>query len=168
MRFSSHACLSALAAVTILFAAPNALAAASKAMSGAACNPHTVGYGGGSTVDDVYRRADEQGYTNLYPTPTNATCDLVRDNSTNTTKPVDVYVRVTDNSTDYGFTCAVWSCSHLGSSCSSSTFSTSEAFTGPESINVPIPKSYYNGYYTVTCSVPPDSTIHSLYVYEPD
>ena len=138
-------------------------------MSGSACSAEVlVPYPAGPTPGEVYRVIDEQGFHNPLPIQANATCDLVRDNSTNETKPVDVYVRVTDNSNTFGFECFVWSCSHLGSSCRSYSFGTSNGFTGEESINVPVTQSYYNGYYTVTCSVPPESTIHSLYVFEPD
>lgn len=163
MKLFNPIFLTALAAVTAMIAVPNAFAAASKTMSGAACTFKDVV---GSV--DPRRSVDERGYKNVHTAPINATCDLVRDNSTNTTKPVDVYVRVTDNSTAFGFNCAVWSCSYRGENCASTTFSTGDAETGPKSINAPVPQSFYNGYYAVTCSVPPDSTIHSLYVYEPD
>ena len=169
MKSYKRVCLVSLAAVAVCFAAPNAFAAASKAMSGAACNYlHLFDSNGVQQVEGIYRRIDEQGFTNQYTTPADATCDLVRDNSTNETKPVDVYVRVTDNSNTSGFQCFVWSCSHLGTNCRSYSFGTSNGFTGQDSINVPVSQSYFNGYYTVTCSVPPQSTIHSLYVYEPD
>ena len=165
MKSYKRVCLVSLAAAAVCFAAPNAFAAASKAMSGAACTGKVYFT---PVQPPFYRVIDEQGFHNPRTEPADATCDLVRDNSTNETKPVDVYVRVTDNSNTSGFECFVWSCSHLGSNCRSYSFGTSNGFTGPESINVPVPQSYFNGYYTVTCSVPPDSTIHSLYVYEPD
>ena len=177
-----------IAAMVIVAAAPNAFAAASKAMSGAACVPEDFYDAGyiyfdanydstiitGSFVKSVSLsrqsryRSDETGITNTSTVARNFTCDLVRDNSTNTTKPVDVYVRVTDADPARGFQCQVYSCTHLGSSCQATAFGTSENFTGTESINAPVPKSFFNGYYTVTCSVPRNSTIHSLYVYEPD
>lgn len=153
-----------VSALTITSIAPVALAGASKTMSGAACHAEAyVGVNGGA-----YRVIDESGFYNGYSTPIDVTCDLVRDNSTNTTKAVDVFVRITDGSTNSGFQCAVQSCTFTGQSCSSTSFSTSASFTGTESINAPIPQSFFNGYYVVTCSVPPGSYIHSLYVYEPD
>jgi len=91
-----------------------------------------IGVGNG-----YYRDITADGFYNDRLTPINATCDLVRDNSTNTTNEVDVFVRVTDNSSTYGFECAVQSCSHTGTSCSSTAFSTGESFTGTESINAP-------------------------------
>jgi len=150
---------------SLVIGAPNTHAAASKTMSGAACTPENLVIGVGN---GYYREITADGFYNDRLTPINATCDLVRDNSTNTTNEVDVFVRVTDNSSTYGFECAVQSCSHTGTSCSSTAFSTGESFTGTESINAPISTSFFNGYYVVTCSVPPDSTIHSLYVFEPE
>jgi hypothetical protein len=138
----------------------NAFAAASKTMSGGACQAM---FG----MDQYFIDYNEQGMLNWYELPVWAVCDLVRDDAGNTTNEVSVFVRLTDRSPVHGFTCYVISCSNLGQSCSYKGFTTGTGFTGSQSIRIPIATSHYNGYYGVACGVPPVSHIHSLYVYEP-
>jgi hypothetical protein len=95
------------------------------------------------------------------------TCPLARDNHANTNGPTGVAVRGIRNSSAGAtpFSCTLVSRDINGNTLASNTNQTTTvgAFYLPLDVNV----SGYGGYYAVSCTVPPKSSVSGLFLGEP-